>query len=105
MQPKTHRRNREARQRDLALLRQPRHLHGRPATRLQSPRRRRKSVYRRFEAGPVLLYDRMDDYRPDNMRLHIDFRQYFDWGPPHIPQYVADDIEQKWKNAGYVGRL
>jgi Uncharacterized alpha/beta hydrolase domain (DUF2235) len=64
-----------------------------------------KSVYRRFEAGPVLLYDRMGDYRPDNMRLHIDFKHYFGLGPPHIPQYVADDIEQKWKDAGYVGRL
>lgn len=64
-----------------------------------------KSVYRRFEAGPVLLYDLMCDYRPDNMRLHIDFNHYFDLGPPRIPQYVADDIEQEWKNAGYVGRI
>jgi hypothetical protein len=47
----------------------------------------------------------MGDYRPDNMRLHIDFKHYFGLGPPHIPQYVSDDIEQKWKDAGYVGRL
>jgi hypothetical protein len=64
-----------------------------------------KSVYRRFEAGPVLLYDRMDDYRPDNMRIHVDFMHYFDSSPPHPPQCIADDIEQKWKDAGYVGRL
>ena len=64
-----------------------------------------KSVYRRFEAGPVLLYDRMDNYRPDNMRVHVDFIQYFGLGPPHTPQCIADDIEQKWNNADCVGRL
>jgi hypothetical protein len=32
-----------------------------------------KSVYWRFEAGPVLLGDRMIGYRPDNVRVHVDF--------------------------------
>jgi hypothetical protein len=64
-----------------------------------------KSVYRRFEAGSVLLYDRMAAYRPDNMRVHVDFKHYFDGSAAQLPQCVADDIEQKWENAGYVGRL
>ncbi|UGX91764.1 DUF2235 domain-containing protein [Bradyrhizobium barranii subsp. barranii] len=64
-----------------------------------------KSVYRRFEAGPVLLYDRMSLYRPDNMQVHVDFRHYFDQSAPQAPQCVADDIELKWKNGGFVGRL
>jgi Uncharacterized alpha/beta hydrolase domain (DUF2235) len=64
-----------------------------------------KSVYQRFDAGPVLLYDRLDDYRPDSMRVHVDFRHYFGLGPQQAPQCVADDIEQKWKNASCIGRL
>lgn len=64
-----------------------------------------KSAYRRFEAGSVLLYDRMAVYRPDNMRVHVDFKHYFDGRRAQLPQCVADDIEQKWENAGYVGRL
>ena len=64
-----------------------------------------KSVYERFEAGPVLLYDRISDYRPDNMRVHVDFKYYFGLGAPQTPQCTADDIEQKWENAGRVGRL
>ncbi|MGX1320756.1 hypothetical protein AB7M17_004209 [Bradyrhizobium sp. USDA 377] len=64
-----------------------------------------KSVYRRFEAGPVLLYDRMAAYRPDNMRVHVDFRRYFDQSTAQPPQCVADDIELKWKNGGCVGRV
>jgi hypothetical protein len=64
-----------------------------------------KSVYQRFDAGPVLLYGRLDDYRPDSMRVHVDFRYYFGLGPPQAPQCVADDIEQKWKNASCIGRL
>jgi hypothetical protein len=64
-----------------------------------------KSVYRRFEAGPVLLYERIGDYRPNNMRIHVDFTHYFDSGVKEAPKHVADDIELKWKNAGCVGRL
>jgi hypothetical protein len=44
-----------------------------------------QSVYRRFEAGSVLLYDRMGDYRPDNMRAYVDFRHYFDLSPKRGP--------------------
>lgn len=64
-----------------------------------------RSVYRRFEAGSVLLYDRMAAYRPNNMRVHVDFRHYSGGSAEQQPQCVADDIEQKWENAGYVGRL
>ena len=64
-----------------------------------------KSVYRRFEAGPALLYDRVTAYRPDNMRVHVDFGHYFDQTEPQAPQCLAEDIELKWKNGGYVGRL
>jgi hypothetical protein len=62
-----------------------------------------KSVYRRFAAGPVVLFDRLGIYRPENMRDHVDFVQYFD--PNNMdPQpadsetsQVADDIEFKWE--------
>jgi hypothetical protein len=62
-----------------------------------------KSVYRRFAAGPVVLFDRLGAYRPTQMKNHVDFVQYFD---PKIsdPQpadpetsQVADDIEYKWE--------
>jgi hypothetical protein len=36
-----------------------------------------KSVYQRFEARSVLLYDGIGGYRPDNMRIHVDFKHYF----------------------------
>jgi hypothetical protein len=64
-----------------------------------------KSVYRRFEAGPVLLYDCMAAYRPDNMRVHVDFQHYFNQSEVQPPQCVADDIELKWQKADYPGRL
>jgi hypothetical protein len=64
-----------------------------------------QSVYHRFEGSQVLLYDRMASYRPDNMRVHVDFNHYFDDGEPRAPQCIADDIELKWKNSGYPGRL
>ncbi|WP_375783544.1 DUF2235 domain-containing protein [Bradyrhizobium sp. Pha-3] len=64
-----------------------------------------KSVYRRFEAPSVLLYDRVVAYRPDNMRVHVDFKHYFDESLAEPPQCVADDIELKWKTGGYAGRL
>ena len=64
-----------------------------------------KSVYRRFATADVLLYDRMAPYRPDNMRVHVDFSHYFDQSPPRPPQCIADDIELKWQNAEYTGRL
>ena len=64
-----------------------------------------KSVYRRFDAASVLLYDRMATYRPDNMRVHVDFRHYFDQSAAQPAQCVADDIELRWAQANYVGRL
>jgi hypothetical protein len=69
-----------------------------------------RSVYRRFENDPVLLFDRLALYRPENLEKHIDFRQYFnsDAGEAKVaqdPQCVADDIEAKWEEAGYPGRL
>lgn len=36
-----------------------------------------KSVYRRFEAGSILLYDRIAAYRPDYMRVHVDFKHHW----------------------------
>lgn len=62
-----------------------------------------KSVYRRFAAGPVVLFDKLGAYRP-TPKTHVDFVQYFD---PKIrdPQpanpetsQVADDIEYKWEH-------
>jgi hypothetical protein len=64
-----------------------------------------KSVYRRFEAASVLLYDRLGAYRPGNMGVHVDFKSYFDQGKRQDPLCLADDIELKWRNAGYIGRL
>lgn len=62
-----------------------------------------KSVYRRFAAGPVVLFDRIGPYRPSPMRSHVDFVQYFDPNAtdpkPVDPEtsQVADDIEYKWE--------
>ena len=64
-----------------------------------------KSVYGRFAAASVLLYDRLAAYRPGNMGVHVDFKPYFDQSKPQDPLCLADDIELKWKNAGYTGRL
>jgi hypothetical protein len=68
-----------------------------------------KSVYRRFEGDPVLLFDRIAQYRPVNLDKHIDFKQYFGpdatGKPAPEPQCVADDIEAKWEKAGCPGRL
>ncbi|WP_315745464.1 MULTISPECIES: DUF2235 domain-containing protein [unclassified Bradyrhizobium] len=65
-----------------------------------------KSVYDRFKATEVLLYDRITAYRPDNMKVHVDFRHYFDGSPPPpVLQSVADDIESKWTTEGFPGRL
>ncbi|MGY4399238.1 hypothetical protein [Bradyrhizobium sp. USDA 3315] len=63
------------------------------------------SVYKRFEAGPVLQFDLMDKYRPDNMPVHVDLKHYFDQTTPPRAKCVADDIELKWEDADYVGRL
>jgi hypothetical protein len=60
-----------------------------------------KSVYRRFEAGPVVLFDMTGKYRPVNVSEHVDFVQYYDPNikdpqPANPAQAMADDIEGKW---------
>jgi hypothetical protein len=57
-----------------------------------------RSVYLRFDAGPVVLYDHLGAYRPTNLVCHVDFQHYYDTGknPPAEPQCVADNIELKW---------
>lgn len=64
-----------------------------------------KSVYARFSADQVLLFDRQAAYRPDNLRVHVDFQHAFGGDLPVSPQYRADDIERRWTEASYVGRL
>lgn len=63
-----------------------------------------KSVYARFSAGKVVLFDQLGDYRPSPLKNHVDFAQYFD---PKItdPQpsdpdnrQVADNLEYKWEH-------
>jgi hypothetical protein len=68
------------------------------------------SVYQRFGYDTVLVFDRMKSYRPVNLQTHVDFKQYFvpgaaGIGPAQDPQCVADDIEARWKRAGYVGQV
>jgi Uncharacterized alpha/beta hydrolase domain (DUF2235) len=63
-----------------------------------------KSVYRRFAAGPVVLFDATNKYRPTNMNEHVDFVQYYDPNvkdpkPADPAQCLADDIEGKWEKA------
>jgi hypothetical protein len=69
-----------------------------------------KSVYQRFTAGSVLVFDRIEPYRPINLQTHVDFKQYFgpaaaDATPAPKPECVADEIEAKWQKAGYIGRV
>ena len=62
-----------------------------------------KSVYQRYAAGPVVLFDKVDRYRPPNMSGHADFAQYYD---PNVKdptaadpaQAIASDIETLWKS-------
>jgi len=74
-------------------------LRGAAAT--KSPAITHKSVYRRFDAGPVVLFDTSGKYRPANMHQHVDFVQYYDPTikdpqPANPAQAMADDIEGKW---------
>jgi uncharacterized protein (DUF2235 family) len=60
-----------------------------------------KSVYARYKAGSVVLFDRLDTYQPANMNKHVDFLQYYNPANPHPvpadpPQCLADNIEEKW---------
>jgi hypothetical protein len=61
-----------------------------------------KSVYKRFAAGPVVLFDEVGQYLPKNMNQHVDFVQYFDPNntdpqPANPAAELADDIEAKWE--------
>jgi hypothetical protein len=56
-----------------------------------------RSVYARFEALEVLLYDRFGKYRPPNLRNHVDFAQYYDGTPNLAPQCVADNVEDRYR--------
>jgi hypothetical protein len=61
-----------------------------------------RSVYKRFTGPPVVLFDKIDLYRPQNMSEHVDFIQYYDpdvtTPKPADPSHaVADDIEAKWE--------
>jgi uncharacterized protein (DUF2235 family) len=63
-----------------------------------------KSVYARYRADSVVLFDKMGPYRPTNMHDHVDFAQYCDPAishpqPANPEQCVADDIEAKWAKA------
>jgi hypothetical protein len=63
-----------------------------------------KSVYSRYQAGRIVLFDMIGDYRPSNMNKHVDFLQYYDSAilnpkPADPAQCVADDIEEKWAKA------
>ena len=41
-----------------------------------------RSVYQRFDGNEVLLYDRMGLYRPETLRTHVDFKDYYLDGAP-----------------------
>jgi Uncharacterized alpha/beta hydrolase domain (DUF2235) len=56
-----------------------------------------KSVYARFEAGEVVLYDHLGEYRPVNLKDHVDFAHYYDGSPGAAPQCVADDVESRYR--------
>jgi hypothetical protein len=57
-----------------------------------------KSVYRRFEAEEVVLYDTLGRYRPSNLKNHADFAHYYNNGAaPKTLKAVADDIEARWE--------
>ncbi len=63
-----------------------------------------KSVYQRFAAKSVLLFDHMSSYRPKNMCEHVDFVQYFDPNnndpkPADPTQCLASDVEARWDKA------
>ena len=56
-----------------------------------------QSVYARFEAGEVVLYDHLGQYRPGNLKNHVDFVHYYDGslGAALAPQCIADDVESR----------
>jgi hypothetical protein len=58
-----------------------------------------KSVYVRFRATGVVQYDAEKPYRPDNLREHPDFTNYYKSPPeaPPEPKAWARDIEHVWE--------
>jgi hypothetical protein len=69
-----------------------------------------KSVYRRFAAEPVVLFDTTGRYRPQNMSVHVDFAQYYDPNakdpqPADPPQAIAFDIETLWERHLEAGKI
>jgi Uncharacterized alpha/beta hydrolase domain (DUF2235) len=56
-----------------------------------------RSVYARFEAGEVVLYDHLGEYRPVNLKNHVDFAHYYTGSPGAAPQCVADDVESRYR--------
>lgn len=57
------------------------------------------SVYDRFQAGEVVLYDRRGLYQPHNLESHIDFQHlYRKDQPAQAPgrSCVADNVEARW---------
>lgn len=63
-----------------------------------------KSVYQRFAAKSVLLFDHISPYRPKNLCEHVDFGQYFDPNntdpkPADPTQCMASDVEARWEKA------
>jgi hypothetical protein len=41
-----------------------------------------RSVYDRFDLRAVQLYDHMGPYRPETLRNHVDFAEYYKEGAP-----------------------
>jgi hypothetical protein len=66
-----------------------------------------KSVYERFAASAVLIFNQMGAYRPINLRTHVDFAPYFNPGSngPGSNTCIADDVEAKWTKVGCPGRI
>jgi Uncharacterized alpha/beta hydrolase domain (DUF2235) len=56
-----------------------------------------QSVYARFAADDVVLYDHLGEYRPANLKNHVDFAHYYDGSAGAVPQYVADDVERRYR--------
>jgi len=44
-----------------------------------------------------VLYDHLGEYRPANLKNHIDFAHYYDGSASAPPQCVADDVERRYQ--------
>jgi uncharacterized protein (DUF2235 family) len=56
-----------------------------------------RSVYRRFDLKEVLLYDRLEPYRPNTLKTHVDFARYYEHGAPFpadSAQHATTDAEE-----------